>query len=48
MVTIQIILIYMKKEIFYLTNKNESILYTRKNLINNINYFILIKHLKNI
>ena len=24
------------KQIFYLINKNESILYTRKNLINNI------------
>ena len=27
-------------------NKNESILYTRKNLINNTNYFILINILK--
>ena len=36
------------KSIFYLINKNETILYTRKNLINNTNYFILIKHFKNI
>ena len=32
--------------VFYSINKNESILYTRKNLINNTNYFILIKHCK--
>ena len=37
------------KSIFYLINKNESILYTRKKiLINNTNYFIWIKLFKNI
>ena len=36
------------KQIFYSMNKKESILYTRKNLINNTNYFVLIKHFKNI
>ena len=35
------------KQIFYSINKNEIILYTRKNLINNTNYFILIKPFKN-
>ena len=37
------------KQIFYiLINKNESILYTKKNSLNNTNYFILITHFKNI